>query len=92
MPHPLCIIENLVVPEAQNRIALSVEICSALRVAHALCMLSAIDFNYQRRFTAGEVSNIGPNWQLPYELVPIKLPAPKHAPEAHFRIGAVVAQ
>lgn len=83
----LRILQHIIVPEAQDGIALGVEVSGAFLVSRGIEMAAAIEFDNERRLPAGKIGEIGTYWQLANKLVAFDLPVPQHIPEPVFRLG-----
>jgi hypothetical protein len=59
--------ERVVVPKAQNRIALRQKKSVALLIVRALRVLASVDFDNQPRLSASEVGEIRPDRRLSYK-------------------------
>jgi hypothetical protein len=90
--HALQIAQNVIVPEAQDRVALRVEVGRAAFILRIAVMLTTVEFDHQGRLAARKVGNEWANGELSDELVAVQLAVPHQAPEALFGIGAFAAQ
>ena len=68
--HPLRIVLELVVPDAQHPPAFLLEESVALAVTQGVGMLATIEFDNQPRLPAGEVGEVGADRELTGELRP----------------------
>jgi hypothetical protein len=62
--YPFDILQDLIVPEPQDSVALGFEIPGPLCVSEAFSMLTAIDLNHQVLFHAYEIDHVTPYWML----------------------------
>jgi hypothetical protein len=86
--HPLRIPQHVVVPKAQDAIAVTVELGrSGVIATNPLIrpMLVAIDLDDQTQPVMHEVREIGPNRRLPPEMAGWQLDLPQRVPELAFR-------
>src|SRR5256885_16971279 len=67
--HSLFVVENVIVPEAEDAKALSLQIGVTLRIAFALAVLPPIRFDDQPSRRAGKIDDVAVNRQLALELV-----------------------
>ena len=79
------------VPEAQNAKAADGEVRIAFPVLAALRVLTAIDFDDQARFEAGEIGDVFADRNLAPELQAIEASVAETIPQAAFGVGPVAA-
>lgn len=90
--HGLRFQQHLVIPKPQHPkpsfFDLPVSMAIVLRV---VLMLSAIQFDDQFGFDAGEIGDIGTNRNLAPETMAADLPVAQKAPEVAFGVGCLVS-
>ena len=87
------VFEDIVVPEADDFVALGVEPGGAAGVVGNLVgVLAAVDFDDQAAFVAEEVDDVGADGGLPADLVAVELPGAKDGPEGALGGGGVAAE
>ena len=89
----VCLLQHIMVPEAQHLKALLLQVAAAPIIFCLLfCMLSAIQFDDQAGFQAGEVGDVWPYCMLSTKLVAMQLPGSQPSPQMLFSIGHLCAQ
>ncbi len=68
--------QNLMIPEAKNRITMAVQPSCSAFISQGLGMLAAIDFNDQAFLAAEKIGEERSERHLPYELVAVEVTAP----------------
>jgi hypothetical protein len=69
LQHAVDVSQNVVIPEAENAVALAFEKSRALRIsAGILVMLSAVNLDNESGMMAHEVGDVGPQPNLPPEM------------------------
>jgi len=91
LKHAGAVLENFVVPEAQQAPALLAQSVIAAVVFAGDCMLTAIDLDDQPRFDTGEIDDIRRDWKLPPE-PPSERIAPQLPPKQLLGIGHIPAE
>ena len=84
--HAVGVAQDVVVPEADHAIAVSLDLAGADVVGGVVGVLAAVDFDHQPGRTAGEVGDGVADLALPGELRPDLL-APKPRPQANLGFG-----
>jgi hypothetical protein len=75
--HAPGILQDLMVPESQNPVALAFQKATAFRfLRRRSIVLTAVDFDNQPRFMASKIGNVPSERYLATELVPLNLPRP----------------
>jgi hypothetical protein len=90
LKNAVTILQNLVIPEANDSPALASEISIALPII-PFTMLSAIGLNDELGFDAHEIGDVGRYWVLPPE-APTELITTQLVPQRALCIGHVAAQ
>src|SRR5215469_959408 len=91
--HALRIVQNLVVPEPQDAVALAFQELSAAHLLLRLeIMLAAIDLDDQSCPVADVVGYKPPDWHLTAKPVPFGLPQSQHLPEPYLGFGHLAAE
>ena len=85
------IFQDLVVPKPQNAITLVLhERSSRGFAARRAVVLAAVDFHYQPGLVAHKIGNVGADWHLATEFVPLHLMRAQYLPHAALRLGHVL--
>ena len=84
--------KNIIVPEANDPIALPFEPGRSFRVIEVVSVLPAIDFDDESSLGTQEVHDVGADWHLPFELESEKSAIAQARPESTFCIGLVDPQ
>jgi len=91
--HAVGVAQHVVVPEAQNPIALRLKPHRAFSVTSDLIgVLAAVHFDDESRGETDEVGNVGAEGHLPPKAVAIGLLAAQSRPELLFGLGRIAAQ
>jgi hypothetical protein len=93
--YPLHVIQHIIVPKAENTIALRIEIVGPYRVADSLLVLgvlSTIHLNDKPQLVTGEIREIGSDRCLTTEVRVAKRQSPQMPPELSLRERHVVAK
>ena len=77
LKHAVYIIYYIVVPETNDAVTMSGELCRSVVIQRFLFgMLTAINFHDQVFLHANEVDHVVPDWSLPAEFVTVELAIP----------------
>lgn len=90
--HAIHIREDIMVPEADDAVAMRFDQRGARDVAVAGRMLSAVQFDHQSRRPASEVRDMCPDRKLTDEFEAVDLPRAQSRPQRLFRFGRVAVQ
>jgi len=85
------ILEDFVIPEAEDSETSRSQPAVALGVRLAFEMLTSVDLNEELPWQAGEIDDVGPDGDLPAELRSQDSPA-QLLPEEGLRVGQVAAE
>jgi hypothetical protein len=85
-------LQNIVVPEAENRIAASPHEFVAFAVVHAFGVLAAIDFDDEFLFSAAEVGEVRSDGKLTGEFVSTQLAVLQFNPKQSFGLIISLSQ
>jgi hypothetical protein len=86
-------LEDLVVPESQNLVAIPRKHRRALLiVSNGLAMLPAVEFDNELGIMAGEIRNVSGDRNLPPKMPPFRFEHPKLPPQDTLCRGGVVTQ
>jgi hypothetical protein len=90
LQHTVDIAHHIVVPDAQNQIAVVFDIGRPLRVFKAaLVMLPAIQFNDEMGELTAEIDNIGPDRHLSPKFHSVKTPVAQPKPQGPLGVGLI---
>ena len=89
--YALCVLENVVVPEANDAIAESPDAGGSMNVDFRP-MLPAVELDREVSTAAGKVRDVRPNGELANEFGAFEAAAPQTVPEAVLGFGASTAQ
>lgn len=93
LKNPFKILQDIVVPDAQDGEALVLEKpCSSSVIILLLSMLPAIDFDDQMSFETDQIKDIRAKRYLAAELQAVELTVAERAPEPALRLGLITAQ
>ncbi len=84
-------LQDLVVPEAQDAKTFGAEEGVTMKVVEAVAMLAAIDLNDQSGFEADEIEDVATQWHLAAEFGTAELSVAERAPEHGLRQRRVCA-
>lgn len=84
--------QHIIVPEADQAVAVGFDGAGAVRVRCALGVLPAIAFDRNPQAAAGEIDDVAANRELPRGLCAAKLSGAQMRPQMPFGIGHIAAQ
>ena len=86
------VFRHVVVPEAEDRVAVCLDQAGALDVGGVSYVLAAVEFDHQPRSTAGEVRYVWPDRKLAHELGALDLSRPQSLPQRRLHLGRAASQ
>lgn len=92
LQHPIHVAQHIVVPEADDAVAVGFDDPGAVRVDRAFGMLPAVAFDGEAQGAAGEVGNEVADLVLASKLCAAKLAGAQVRPQALFSVGRFVSE
>jgi hypothetical protein len=90
--HPLDIPKHIVIPKSQHTVTVRFEILRAPPIAHALCMLAAVDFDDDAGLVTGEVREVRTDRRLAAKVRAAWRELAQGMPEFFLGVGWIVAK
>jgi hypothetical protein len=92
LDHPVDVVEDVIIPESENAITLSIEIGSSREVSRTVGVLTAVDFDHDSIGVTGKVREVRSDRCLPANVRRAKLQFSQLLPKLSFGIRGILTK